>query len=252
MATTDRTQSTHWLILLLWVAFALYLFQLNKQNIWWDEARNIDVALRPFGQIATAPELDIHPPVYFWLLHIWGRLAGLPALSQNRLPPMQMAFLTRFLSVFMGVLSVALLYGLVRQAVRSLNAPQAAAWAAAVGALSPFWLAESQETRMYTVEFALLLAAAIPFLSLLRQTAAPTPVGRRFLPAGTFVLFASLALLTHYNAVFILIAWYGYWLLAALTAPKRMRNLRTLLTCGIATALLFAPVTPIALRQIPG
>ena len=252
MATTDRTQSTHWLILLLWVAFALYLFQLNKQNIWWDEARNIDVALRPFGQIATAPELDIHPPVYFWLLHIWGRMAGLPALSQNRLPPMQMAFLTRFLSVFMGVLSVALLYGLVRQAVRSLNAPQAAAWAAAVGALSPFWLAESQETRMYTVEFALLLAAAIPFLSLLRQTAAPTPVGRRFLPAGTFVLFASLALLTHYNAVFILIAWYGYWLLAALTAPKRMRNLRTLLTCGIATALLFAPVTPIALRQIPG
>ncbi|MEZ4656011.1 MAG: hypothetical protein R2911_00390 [Caldilineaceae bacterium] len=253
MATSDRTHSARWLIPLLWAAFALQLYQLAKQNIWWDEARNIDVALRPFGQIAAAPELDIHPPVYFWMLHVWGRTAGLPPLSQIHLPPEQVAFLTRFLSVFMGILSVALLYALVRQAAHRMNAPiSAALWAAAVGALSPFWLAESQETRMYTVEFAFLLAAAIPFLRLLYRPAAQPQNRRRFAPAIPFVLFSALALLTHYNAVFILMAWYGCWLLAALTSPERTRTLRTLFGCGLATALLFAPITHIALRQIPG
>ncbi|MEZ4712387.1 MAG: hypothetical protein R3A44_34675 [Caldilineaceae bacterium] len=253
MATIDRTQSGRWLIPLLLAAFALQLYQLDKQNIWWDEARNIDVALRPFGQIATAPELDIHPPVYFWMLHVWGRLAGLPTLSQIRLPPEQVAFLTRFLSVCMGVLSVALLYALVQQAARRMNAPLTAAlWAAIVAALSPFWLAESQETRMYTVEFAFLLAAAIPFLHLLYRPAAQSQNRRRFGPTIPFVLFSALALLTHYNAVFILMAWYGCWLLAVLTSSERMRELRTLMGCGLTTALLFAPITPIALRQIPG
>ena len=56
---------------MLLAAFALRLYELTRQDIWWDEARNIDVALRPFVQVATAPELDIHPPVYFWLLHFW-------------------------------------------------------------------------------------------------------------------------------------------------------------------------------------
>ena len=65
------------LLLLLLSIFALRLHALTLQNIWWDEARNIDVALRPFAQIATAPELDIHPPVYFWLLHWWLRALNL-------------------------------------------------------------------------------------------------------------------------------------------------------------------------------
>ena len=61
-------------IILIMASYALRLHELTRQDIWWDEARNIDVALRPFGQVATAPELDIHPPVYFWLLHGWLRL----------------------------------------------------------------------------------------------------------------------------------------------------------------------------------
>ena len=59
------------LLFVLLVAWSLRLMVLDRQDIWWDEARNIDVALRPFTQVAIAPELDIHPPVYFWLLHGW-------------------------------------------------------------------------------------------------------------------------------------------------------------------------------------
>ena len=65
------------LILLFGAGFALRLHELTLQDIWWDEARNIDVALRPFIQVATAPELDIHPPIYFWLLHLWSQISYL-------------------------------------------------------------------------------------------------------------------------------------------------------------------------------
>ena len=57
------------LLAVLLFAFGVRLQELTRQDIWWDEARNIDVALRPFWQIPIAPELDIQPPVYYWLLH---------------------------------------------------------------------------------------------------------------------------------------------------------------------------------------
>src|SRR5690606_36655021 len=95
-------------LLIVLLAWALRLVALDRQAIWWDEARKIDVALRPFEQVATAPELDIHPPVYFWLLHGWARLNGL----SMEMEPTPMAFVTRLLSVMAGVVSVALLYQL--------------------------------------------------------------------------------------------------------------------------------------------
>jgi mannosyltransferase len=238
-----------WLVLLLLLtAFALRLHELTRQDIWWDEARNIDVSLRPFFQVATAPELDIHPPVYFWLLHFWTQLTGV-VMGQT---PAALAYLTRFLSVFAGVLGVALLYPLSRQA----GGRVAGLCALTIGALAPFWLAESQETRMYTVGFALLSAAA---LALLRTTqsandsaAAQQSWLGRYRYHAAFVTLSALALLNHYNAVFVLVAWYIWWGIWALRQPARWRQLAAVFVSGLAMTLLVLPVAPIALRQIPG
>lgn len=242
------------LLLLLLAAFALRLHELTRQNIWWDEARNMDVALRPLFQIATAPELDIQPPVYFWLLHLLGRAAGLQ-IGAN---PVPLAFAARFLSVAAGVIAVAWLYPLAHL----VFSRPAGLFAALLATLAPFWLAESQEARMYTVGLALLSGAAVMLLRGIRdwrvgigaeQTAFSNthsliPKYRNY---GAFVLLSVLALLTHYNVFFILVAWYGGWGLWALLRPDRWRRLRTILLCGLATALLIAPIIPIALRQIP-
>ncbi len=154
------------LILLFGAGFALRLHELTLQDIWWDEARNIDVALRPFIQVATAPELDIHPPIYFWLLHLWSQISDL----QIGDGPVKVAYSARFLSVAAGLVSIGLVYQLTRLAIRKEeskgNRPVAGLCAAALATCSPLWLAESQETRMYTVSFALLLAAAIAFLKM--------------------------------------------------------------------------------------
>ncbi|MBX3010894.1 MAG: glycosyltransferase family 39 protein [Caldilineaceae bacterium] len=227
------------LISLLLASFALRLHDLTRQNIWWDEARNLDVALRPFGQIATAPELDIHPPVYFWLLHGWLYSLGFQAKTD----PAILAFGARLLSVVAAMVATVLLYPLSRRfGTRWIGLATVAA-----AGFAPFWLAESQEARMYTVGFALLTAAAY-FLLRITDTTTQKSNHRSYV---AFVICSALALLTHYNAVFILVAWYGWWGIVALSGPQRWSALRTVVGCGLAMSLLVAPVLPIALRQIP-
>ncbi len=248
------------LILLFGAGFALRLHELTLQDIWWDEARNIDVALRPFVQVATAPELDIHPPIYFWLLHLWSRISYL----QIDDGPIQVAYSARFLSVAAGLVSIGLVYQLTRLAIRNReskgNPPIAGLCAATLATCSPLWLAESQETRMYTVSFALLLAAAIAFLKMIEVEEckdaqagsvddSPFTTYRYHI---LFVLLSAFALLTHYNVVFILVAWYLWWVVWALMRSDRRRKLATLLICGMSMTVLILPVAPIALRQIPG
>ena len=236
------------LLLIVLLAWTLRLVALTRQDIWWDEARNIDVALRPFAQVAVAPELDIHPPVYFWLLHGWTRLHGV----MDGMQPLHIAYVTRLLSVMVGVVGVALLYQLARRSISTANKRWAGVVAAAIGACSPFWLAESQETRMYTVGFALLLGAAVALLLAWQRFTMDEPKPRPRAPLIWFVLLSALALLTHYNAVFIVAAWYLGWFLLAMRHPQRRHLLMSLFVCGLATTLLVAPVAPIALRQIPG
>jgi len=219
-------------------AWGLRLYRLDFQDIWWDEARNIDVATRAFSHIATAPELDIHPPLYFYLLHFWTSLAGASPFS------------TRFLSVWFGVLTLALVYQLARQLLPRQNTVRLGLLALIIAAAAPFALAEAQETRMYTVSWALLAAAMLALWSALR--AGPQ---KRLLPERRWLIFAVLtaaALLTHYATVFVLVTW-GLWLLGwALFSAQRWSRLRTLAGVAMVVGILFLPVVPIALRQIPG
>ncbi len=76
---------------------------------------------------------DIHPPLYYYILHFWMLAAG------------QTEFAVRSLSVITGVLLVALLFVLGRR----LFGVRAACFAAVAGAGSPLAIYYSQETRMY-------------------------------------------------------------------------------------------------------
>lgn len=227
------------LIALLLGAFALRLTALTQQNIWWDEARNIAVGLRRLGEIATAPELDIQPPLYYYCLNLWLRVTGISMADA----PATIAWFARWVSVWFGVAGVALVAALAR----TLGGTRTAAFATLAAAFSPFWLAESQETRMYTVAIALLSAAA--YALLVAQDEA-RPRRRRLLLVG-FAATSAAALLTHYNALFVLVAWYGWWGVVSLTRQPRARRLLELALTGLLTALLFAPILPVALRQIP-
>jgi len=232
-------------LFILLAAFALRLHELSRQDIWWDEARNIAVALRPFLDIPTAPELDIHPPLYFWLLHLW---ASLNDLMMGDLPQV-IAYISRYLSVAMGMVSLVLLYALVRLIVAKFASSSSAPfYTLLIGACSPFWLAESQETRMYTLGFVLLTGAAYFLLEMMDESDQNQQAGR----AIAFVLLSTLALLAHYNALFILATWYLWWTIWALLRVDRWLWVRIILMTGLGTLLLLAPFMATAWDQISG
>lgn len=232
-----RTLILFWIVLCLWAGFALRLYRIDVQNIWWDEARNIDVAMRPVTAIATSPELDIHPPVYFYLLHLWTGIWG------------SSEFAVRSLSAFMGLLSAPLLWALARR----LGGRTAAGVALGVGALSPFFLSEAQEARMYTTTFTWLLVAAYALLRAVDDESREEQ--RRALRWwGIYSLFGALSVLTHYSAVFVLVPWQ-LWIVARAAAAARTHGPRLLfraILAGMGMLVLFLPQVPIALRQIPG
>ena len=122
-------------VLLLLASWMLHLQRLDAQAIWWDEARNIDVASRPLSRIAEAPELDIHPPGYFYGLHTWTRLVGTSAFS------------ARLFSVCCCLVATALSYPLARSLAPGRRGHLAGLLALSLAAFSPYALAEAQETR---------------------------------------------------------------------------------------------------------
>ena len=233
-----RARKAEWLlaVLVLLGAWALYLQRLDAQDIWWDEARNIEVAARPLAQIAGAPELDIHPPLYFYSLHLWTSVFGASA------------FATRLFSACFGLLAAALTYRLARSLAPGSFGRVSGLLALILAAFSPFLLAESQETRMYTFTWALLAAGALAMW----QAVEARSRRRAWLWWLAFAVLSVASLLGHYAAVLILVPW-AIWLLAwALRGPDRPARLGTLAAVGLVALLLCLPALPVALRQIPG
>ncbi len=125
------------LVILILLAFALRVYNLGGLEFWFDEAISSNVAGLgwPGAVEYLRSEPFEHPPLYYLSLYPWQLLAG------------SSEFALRFYSVFWGLLFVPLLYALIR----SLAGGRLAWLAALLATLSPFLVAYSQETRMYTL-----------------------------------------------------------------------------------------------------
>ncbi len=97
---------------------------------------------------------------------MWLRMASITMADA----PATIAWFARSLSVWAGVAGVALVAALAQR----LAGARAALFATLAAAFSPFWLAESQETRMYTLAIALLSVAAYALL-VAQNEARPAP-----------------------------------------------------------------------------
>jgi hypothetical protein len=121
------------LALILLLALALRLYHLDGQSLWADEGNSAALAGRPFAVIAEQAALDIHPPLYYWLLKIWCSLFG------------QSEAALRGLSVLFSLGVVVLVYALGAE----LAGPPAGLAAALLTAVSPLQVYYAQEARMY-------------------------------------------------------------------------------------------------------
>jgi mannosyltransferase len=168
---------------LILLAAVLRLATLTEQGFWYDEAFT-PVHVLHAGLGATLKAV-VHsentPPLWYLLAWVDGRLFGDGALAL-RLP-----------SALAGIATVPVVWAIGQE----LSGRRAALIGAAIVAVNPLFVWYSQEARAYGLFVFFAALAMLCFVRLLRA-----PSARR---AAWFVLSGTLALLTHYFAVFLLI-----------------------------------------------
>ncbi|MBZ0298393.1 MAG: glycosyltransferase family 39 protein [Anaerolineae bacterium] len=132
------------LLVLILAAFALRLYRIDAQSIWFDEGWSAYAAVQP--DLGAAFDADpTNPPLYYVLLHVTARFWG------------DSPFGLRLTSTLLGLLTIPLTAQL---AARLFN-HRAGIYAGFLAAASPLLWWTSQEARMYTLLAVLVLAAAL-------------------------------------------------------------------------------------------
>ncbi|MDN6859724.1 glycosyltransferase family 39 protein, partial [Pseudomonas sp. CAN2814] len=137
-----------WFLPLLALALCLRLYGLADSALWGDETSSLFLARYSPAQLWQHAAHDVHPPLYFFLLHLWVQVLGEGVLS------------LRLFSATFGTLAVFLGGWLIWR----LASRRAAFIAVLLLALLPTAVRYSQEVRMYSLLGCWLLAATLALL----------------------------------------------------------------------------------------
>ena len=213
------------LLALTALAAALRLSTLDLQSLWYDEAFTPVHVLHGslWATLRGVSHSENSPPLWYLLEWADTRVLGTGAVAL-RLP-----------SALAGIATVPVAWAIGEQ----LAGRRAALMSAAIVAVNPLFVWYSQEARVYGL---FVLTIAIAMLCFLRAERLPPsdPASRRRLAA--FALSGSVALLTHYFAVFLLIPMV-LWL-----ARDRARR-RAALPAIAALVIVGAALLPLIAAQ---
>jgi mannosyltransferase len=183
--------TTWWPLLgILLLAAALRLSTLGLQSFWYDEAFTPVHVLRASlgATLHNVVHTENTPPLWYVLEWAFSRVLGTGVVA------------LRLLSALAGIATVAVAWAIGS----ALAGRRAAIVTATLVAVNPLFVWYSQEARAYALFVFTASLALLCFLRALRE-----PTNRRL---AEFAVTASLALLTHYFAVFLLIPM-ALWLL---------------------------------------
>lgn len=202
------------------LAALLRFSTLGLQSFWYDEAFTPVHVLHP-GLGATLRAM-VHtentPPLWYVLVWVFSRVLGTGAIA------------LRSLSALAGLGTVLVAWGIGRE----LAGRRVAIVLAGLVAVNPLFVWYSQEARAYSL---FVFLSALAMLCFLRAEHEPSP--RRLVD---FAVSGSLALLTHYFAVFLLIPMV-LWLL------RRPQRLRATLPAAGAIAIVGLALVPLISAQ---
>ncbi len=167
---------------LILLAFGMRVLRLDFQPLWWDEGYSVWFATNSLGQMLSDTASDIHPPLYYLLLHGWIALVG--AFPEA----------LRLFSVGIGVLTVAATYRIGKY----LFGARAGLLAAFLLVINPLHIYYSQEVRMYGLVALWVLLASGFAIRLLRDGE-----GRVRGAWIGYVIAIVAAMYTQYYAVFL-------------------------------------------------
>lgn len=230
----DKSTRLHrWLLAgLILIAFGLYVSTLDVQSIWRDEGLTIvrsqqslsmTLANRNIVQGILSP--DLHPPLYFLLLHGWRLLAG------------SSEFALRFPSAVAMVLALAMFASVGSR----IWGAESGYWAIALAALSPYHFWYAQEARMYAcvlLETLVLLGALWQLLYRASGSSAHRGTGwHRHIALG---VAAAVLIYTHYGGAFVV----GFAVIAYIAARMERRAWTPIIIILIGAGLAAIPLYP--------
>ena len=170
------------LAVVLMAAAALRLHHLDTESVWLDESFSVAISRTSLANIVRETGQDVHPPLHYFLLFFWGKLAG------------GSAWAARLLSVVFSLGVIGATYAVASR----LRSARVGLIAAALLAASVFQIEFAQEARMYAL-LALLSTLSVGAFIRLLDSSSP----RAFV---AYVAVTSLLVYTHAYAAFVLAA----------------------------------------------
>jgi uncharacterized membrane protein len=191
--SSPKELSNLWLIPVLLTGLFFRIYNNTAIALWHDEAFSA-LYVRDYGwrEMMYRIGLDVHPPLYYWILRLWTYVFGSGLAS------------IRGLSIIFGVLTIWAAYLLVRKAFGS---QRLALLAAFLIAINPFQAQYALEARMYTLGTFLLLISSYFLLRALES--------QKLRDWTIYGILVAACFYTHYYLVFSCAAqglYVIYWL----------------------------------------
>ena len=235
---------------LLFLTSGLRFYKLDTQSFWNDEGNSARLSERSLSLIIEGTASDVHPPLYYVMLHGWRELLG------------DGEFGLRSFSTFAGILTVAAAISLTRNTFLFSDRNSIITISLLTGllaTLNPTLVYYSQETRMYAL---LALISTLSTLVLFRWLNS----GRPWQWAVGYIFLSTAGLYTHYfyPIMFvvqgiIILSWLSRKYITLVFAPLKLTAepkwsqvpAKWLFMVGISV-VLYLPWVPVFLRQTTG
>lgn len=175
------------LLFTLIISAVLRFYNNTAVALWHDEAFSALYIKYSWGEMIHRIILDVHPPLYYFLLRIWNYVFGWGLFS------------LRSFSIIFGVLTVWAGYKLVYY---SLKDKRLALLAALLLAINPFQIQYSLEARMYTLGTFLALYSSYVLAKALENNKTKNWIW--------YGILVSACMYTHYYLIFTVIAQVLY------------------------------------------
>lgn len=221
----SRTEST---LIALAIVVGIGLRFYTRSALWLDEALSVNIAAVPMGDIPAALRHDGHPPLYYFLLHIWMSIFG---EGDN---------VVRALSGFISLATLPVVF-FITKAKRGLATATLATMALA---LLPYMLRYSTEARMYSLIVFLVALGWLFILRLIDRANLANAIGLSLITAAL--------LYTHYWSIWLLatVGLGALWLAWKAIDPQLRRSARYAIAALVAGGVLFLPWLPSLVDQL--
>ncbi len=205
------------LLLIIIVGLFLRIYNLEKESFWVDEGYSVVTSGLDLIKIVEAARKDVHPPLYYLILHFWMGWFG------------DSEFSVRFLSALLGTLSIFVTYK-----VGSLIFDnKTGLLGSLILGFSVFHIWYSQETRNYNLMVLLTLFSYYFFIRLL--------VKKNIKILSGYVIFSSLLMYTHVYGLFILISQNVYFAIHNLSQQNCKTSAKTWCLLQFVLLVLYIP-----------